>query len=732
MTGTMKKILIALMALVVAAAVLAQTGLLSRYGITPFFGSADPSDKKIGDRFEYQTVGGIRLRARTNGNYFELFEEGKWKTSFMTGVNMGATEPGLFPGDLTVSYESYYRWFEYIRDMNANSIRIYTTMRPQFYNALLDFNSSSDHPIWLFQGVWMNEEDILKLGDVYAQNGKIANDFIADAKNTVDVIHGNITLPTRPGFASGEYTADVSKYLAGWILGIECDPRLVISTNQNHPDKTAFEGEYMYTLSASPFEAFLCSAGDAVISHQTETYKLQVPVGFTNWVTTDPLSHPNEPHEDEDLVSVNVENIKSRDTYHPGQFACYHVYPYYPESLNYQEDYIEYTDPNGKKNPYRAYLKDLRLAHTMPILIGEFGIPTSRGTAHVGFMGYNQGGVKETDQGKMILDMFNSMYEEDYAGGLLFMWQDEWFKRTWNNEAFNIADKRPFWSNVQTNEQFFGLMSFDPGENKPICLIDGSSDDWKGATAAFTAAPGKLYIKSDERYVYFMVQADNYDFEKDTLLIPIDTIQGQGNFKLRNTSVTFEKAADFLIQIHGKNDSRIQVDSYYDWFYYLYGEQYRMLPLIRDVRDRNSGRFNPIMMCLNYEMEIPPKNKKIPLGRYETGKLTFGNSNPASPDYNSLADFCYKDGILEIRIPWQLLNVMDPSDGKIADDLYTMQSIVATDTGVWSVGLGLKSNGNTSISLGGSFRWDKWTMPKYHERLKPAYYDLQEGLKKYR
>ncbi|HBT63385.1 MAG TPA: hypothetical protein DEB10_01825, partial [Ruminococcaceae bacterium] len=68
----------------------------------------------------------------------------------------------------------YYRWFEYIRDMNANSIRIYTTMRPQFYNALLDFNSSSDHPIWLFQGVWMNEEDILKLGDVYAQNGKIA------------------------------------------------------------------------------------------------------------------------------------------------------------------------------------------------------------------------------------------------------------------------------------------------------------------------------------------------------------------------------------------------------------------------------------------------------------------------------------------------------------------------------------------------------------------------------
>lgn len=727
----MKKVCIALVLLVVAAAVLIQTGMFSKYGIYPYFRSAEPTGLQIGGSFDFQTTAGVRYRSRVKGNNFEFYHNGKWKTVFITGVNIGATQPGLFPGDLSVSYQDYYRWFSMISEMNVNSIRVYTTMRPQFYNALLDFNSKTDNPLWIFQGVWMNEADIRALGDVYAHNEKIAVDFINDAKNVVDAIHGNITLPIRAGFASGEYTADVSKYLAGWILGIEPDPKLIISTNQNNPDKTAYEGDYMYTLSADPFEVFLCSVGDAVIKHQTEKYNLQAPVGFTNWVTTDPLTHPNEPHEDEDLVTINVENIKVRDTYYSGQFACYHVYPYYPDTLNYQEDYINYTDPSGKKNPYRAYLRELRLAHTIPILIGEFGIPSSRGIAHKSIMGYNQGGVEEKDQGEMIVDMYKSMYQEDYAGGLVFMWQDEWFKRTWNNQEFDVEDKRPLWSNVQTNEQFFGLLAFDPGEKQTICHVDGKDDEWEDLSPVFATAAGKLFMKSDERYVYFMLQCENFNFKKDTLLIPIDTIEGQGNFKINNTGVTFDKAADFVIQINGRENSRIMVDSYYDAFYFLYGEQYHMLPLIGDIRGKNSGRFNKMMMCINYEMTIPPDNRKVPFGQYETGKLIFGNSNPNSEEYKSLADFYYKDGVLEIRIPWQLLNVMDPSDKKIMDDLYSMQSITATDTGKWSVGAGVVKDGSTRISLGGTFTWNKWTFPTYHERLKPAYYVLQEALKEF-
>lgn len=729
----MKKIITAVVALLLVLVFLIQTDTLEGIGIPPFFQKRTSSDTKISDNYDYVTTNGVRYRVKAEGNNFYCYANGEWEKTFMTGVNIGATEPGLYPGDLTISYDDYYRWFQEISAMNVTSIRVYTVLRPQFYKALLDFNSQADRPLWLYQGVWVDEDDITALGDVYAQNSKIANEFTDDAKNAVDVIHGNITLPARAGYASGDYTADVSKYLAGWILGIEWDPHLVQSTNENNPSKYSYEGNYLYTLSATPFEAFLCSAGDAVITHETSAYGLQAPLAFVNWPTTDPLTHVNEPNADDDLVSVNVENIKCRDNYLAKQFACYNVYPYYPESLNYQSDYLGFKNEDGQTDTYEAYLKDLKSAHTMPILIGEFGVPTSRGVSHTSVMGYNQGGIDENRQGQILLALYKDIYNENFAGGMVFTWQDEWFKRTWNTQNYDVSDTRALWSNVQTNEQFFGLLAFDPGASETACQIDGDDGDWAGASPVSVGSSGKLYMKSDERYVYFLLQTQDYDFDSDTLLIPLDTIDGQGNYKMSDTNTAFDSGADFVIRIHGRDDSRILVDSYYDAFYFLYGEQYKMISAVPDIRTVNSGRFDPMRLCTNYEMTVPPTKTVVPFGSYETGKLTFGDSNPEAADYQSLTDFCYQDGVLEIRIPWQLLNVMDPAHGKIMDNLYSMQSVVATDTSSWKVGMGvLKSVGAaSSIALNGKFSWETWTKPVYHERLKPAYYALQEGLQQY-
>ena len=424
----------------------------------------------------------------------------------MRGVNIGATEPGLFPGDLTISYETYYRWFGYISDMNCNCIRVYTLMPPQFYQALKDFNSEASNKIYLYQGIWVNEDDIERLSDAYAENEKILNDFTADAINLVDVIHGNAKIAESAGEAYGTYTADVSEWLVGWIIGIEWEPNFVVNTDNQHPDKKDYDGEYLYTQTASPFEAFLCRAGDAMIKHETENYSFQVPLAFSNWITTDPLTHPNEPHEDEDKATVNTENIKCRN-FGAGMFASYHIYPYYPDSLNYQEDYLEYVDVEGNVNTYLAYLEDLKLAHTIPIIVAEFGIPTSRGMGHESVMGYNQGMVDETDQGEMLIDMFESISDAKYAGGIVFTWQDEWFKRTWNNVMFDIADRRPFWSNIQTTEQCFGILSFDPGKDSMSCYVDGDVSEWKSTSPTVTTNQGNLYVKSDERYLYIMIDS---------------------------------------------------------------------------------------------------------------------------------------------------------------------------------------------------------------------------------
>lgn len=732
----MKKVVISVVATLLVLVCLAQTGLLEIFGIhgISFYTKKKEKDSSAGGAESYtDNQTGISCRFKAEGDYFYIYESGDWKQMFMRGVNIGATEPGLFPGDLTISYDTYYRWFGYISEMNCNCIRIYTLMPPQFYQALGDFNKKAKNKLYLYQGIWVNEEDIERLSDTYAENEKILNDFMTDAVNLVNVIHGKAKIAETAGEAYGTYNTDVSPWLVGWIIGIEWDPNFVINTNNQHPDKKDYDGEYLYTQTASPFEAFLCRVGDALIKHEAKTYKFQVPLAFSNWITTDPLTHPNEPHFDEDKTTVNTENVKCRN-FGPGMFASYHIYPYYPDSLNYQEDYLEYTDDSGKVNTYEAYLEDLKLAHTVPIIVAEFGIPTSRGMGHESVMGYNQGMVDETAQGAMLIDMLGSIENAKYAGGIVFTWQDEWFKRTWNNVMFDIADRRPYWSNIQTTEQCFGLLAFDPGKESMAAYVDGDVSEWKNTQPTVTTGQGKLYIKSDERYLYIMLDAGNYDFEKDTLLIPINTIADQGNLKAVQYNAEFDTAADFLIYINGKNNSHIYVDRYYDAFNYYFLESKKLSDIKAEENAgvKNSGMFDIMRLCYGYNLTVKGTNQVVPDKAYETGKLRYGNGNPKAQEYKSLSDFYFKNGKLEIRIPWQLLNVMDPSGKQQISDFRKTQVISPQAYQSFDFGFAYRTGTESlKITLGGSYEYNGWNTPTWHERLKPAYYELQNYFKKF-
>lgn len=732
----MKKVVISVVATLLVLVCLAQTGLLEIFGIhgISFYTKKKEKDSSAGGAESYtDNQTGISCRFKAEGDYFYIYESGDWKQMFMRGVNIGATEPGLFPGDLTISYDTYYRWFGYISEMNCNCIRIYTLMPPQFYQALGDFNKKAKNKLYLYQGIWVNEEDIERLSDTYAENEKILNDFATDAVNLVNVIHGKAKIAETAGEAYGTYNTDVSPWLVGWIIGIEWDPNFVINTNNQHPDKKDYDGEYLYTQTASPFEAFLCRVGDALIKHEAETYKFQVPLAFSNWITTDPLTHPNEPHFDEDKATVNTENVKCRN-FGPGMFASYHIYPYYPDSLNYQEDYLEYTDDSGKVNTYEAYLEDLKLAHTVPIIVAEFGIPTSRGMGHESVMGYNQGMVDETAQGAMLIDMLGSIENAKYAGGIVFTWQDEWFKRTWNNVMLDIADRRPYWSNIQTTEQCFGLLAFDPGKESMAAYVDGDVSEWKNTQPTVTTGQGKLYIKSDERYLYIMLDAGNYDFEKDTLLIPINTIADQGSLKAAQYNAEFDTAADFLIYINGKDNSHIYVDRYYDAFNYYFLESKKLSDIKAEENAgvKNSGMFDIMRLCYGYNLTVKGTNQVVPDKAYETGKLRYGNGNPKAQEYKSLSDFYFKNGKLEIRIPWQLLNVMDPSGKQQISDFRKTQVISPQAYQSFDFGFAYRTGTESlKITLGGSYEYNGWNTPTWHERLKPAYYELQNYFKKF-
>ena len=696
----------------------------------------------------------MQFIAKVEGRDFYVYSNGGWHKKFLKGVNMGVTKPGAFPGEFAITKAEYLRWFQYISDMNSDVIRVYTTQAPAFYDALYEFNKTSKKPLYLLQGVYLREDLIMKLDDAYGDHEAIKKDFIQSAQDLVDIFHGQAKLPERLGYASGEYKSDISEYVIGWILGIEWDPMFVVGTIKNNSSKRSYNGKFLYTDKASPFETFLCEVGDQVVTYEAEKYKMMRPLSYTNWLTTDTLKHPNEPFiSREDKVEVNTENIKFRSEFKPGMFASYHVYPYYPDFLNYQEDYVKFKDDSGKINTYRAYLRDLFKHHTMPVMVAEVGVPAARGMAHVSlYSGYNQGRHDEKEQGRIVTSLLQDIYAEGYCGGLIFSWQDEWFKRVWNTMQFDLPSQRPFWSNPQANEQQFGILAFEPGKDKTICDVDGDISDWQNDKPIYVSDKVELYAKSDEKYLYLLAKTNNFDFANDALYIPIDSLAGQGNSHDAVRTLKFTRPAEFLVQINGESNSKIVVDAYYDAFYYNYAEKGKSLDKKQSYRKKDNGIFNPMNLCISNEIFLPQENKYIPFHSYETGILQYGDANPAHETYNSLTDFSAKNGNVEIRIPWQLLNIMDPSTKTAMADFYSRKGIKVESNfkkdesfmnferndgikaqvidGMY-IGAGIVKQGqgnDTEIGMG-YYTWKPWVLPTFHERLKQSYGILQKTFK---
>lgn len=681
--------------------------------------------------------------SRIVNNRFELFEEGKWIPSVVKGVNLGMGKPGVFPGEAAITRKEYDRWFEQIGQMNANMIRVYTLHPPAFYDALLAYNKTHDKKLHILHGVWADEAPLEETLDAFTPT--IVETFESEMKLIADVIHGNAKVEPRVGHASGVYTADVSPYVAGWVLGIEWYPYMVDNMKTIYADKPQFEGKRIRTENGEGFELWLAERMDNLLVYEEEKYSWTRPISFTNWVTTDHLKQRAEPSEKEDLASVNPDHIQYIEPdKEAGMFASYHVYPYYPDFLNLEEKYTEFIDHRGEKNNYAGYLNDLHQKTKMPILIAEFGIPGSRGMTHENISGWNQGFHSEKEQGELLAHLYEDILAEDLMGGLIFTWQDEWFKRTWNTMDLDDPDRRPFWSNLQTNEQNFGLLSF----NSMKVLVDGETDDWKGIEANQKPKSGdveSIFINHDEAYLYIRadLRTDAGEWLNDTNAhLFLDVLPGKGSSSsqmLPNVQLTNE-SLDFHIALTSKMDSHAYVEESYDPFLYLYGVVLGLYDFKGEIPTNGSGIFNPIRFALNKEIIRPDTGEVLPFSYYETGKLRYGNGNPNQEDYDSLTDFAVsRNGkVMELRIPWLLINVKDPSRKVVMGNLYSKQgqdSKIIID----SIGITLvtepKSGSKKKLEESTPFKqirysWDTWELPEHEERLKKSYDIIQKLFEK--
>ena len=579
------------------------------------FGEADDVTFRVG-------TGGFE---RSNGGGFSV-----------CGVNLGMAKPGRFPGEAAITRSEYDRWLADIGEI-ANVVRVYTIHPPAFYRALAAYNENASEPLLLLHGTWVATGALLDAGDATALSATVDTEL----GRTVDVIHGETTLPERPGHAAGTYDADVSDYVCGFLFGIEWPPEVVEATNeQGEPGE--YEGEFLRTEGGSPFERWLAGRLNALVGHEKRGYGTQRPVSFVNWVTTDPLDHPYEPFQSEDAVSVDPDSIVPTPAFTAGTFASYHVYPYYPDLLNETPEYRSYLDYRGEPNNYAGYLDDL-VEHTdRPVLIAEFGVPSSRGTAHRGVHGRDQGQNTEQEQGAVAAAMFEDIERADTAGGVVFSWQDEWFKRTWNLDARSVPGRRPHWSNVETPEQGFGLLSFDPVDG---VALDGSADGWADARTVDPADPGDgrptqtltgLWVTHDLEGLCYRLEFEELPDPVDwTRMNALVTVGLTGRTNQLPLGIDAAATGDFVVHLAGDGNSRLLVESSYDAFAREFGEE-AGLPLDA-YRDGTAG-FVPVREPINRGYTVPATDERRPFEAVETGQLRFGNGNPESSSYDSLTD----------------------------------------------------------------------------------------------
>ena len=669
------------------------------------------------------------------GDKFQIYRNGKWQDFLVKGVDMGSGKPGYFPGQMGITKEEYALWFKQIAAMNANVIRVYTILSPGFYQALFEYNMLTDKPLYLLQGIWVDDNDIEEFSDAFAP--KLVSNFQEEIRLTIDVLHGRTVIKPSTGRASGSFRFNVAPYVMGYIMVEEMEPTFVVPTNQNNTTVLGFEGEYLYTEKASPYEAWLASMGNYAISYEQEKYGGRLkPMSWTNWPTTDPLEHLNEPNRTwEDAVSVDLEHIHPTEKLTAGIFASYHIYPHFPDFIRFQPEYVSFVDSKGKHNPYEAYLRDLKKHHTMPVLVAEFGVPTSRGISRMNhILGYNHGHNTEKEQGDANADMFDSIVNSGYAGGIVFSWQDEWFKKTWNTELFDIEDNRPYWSNYEVSEQSYGLLSYDPGDKYTICQTDGDISEWKGKTPVCGADGIELYAMSDERYIYLMLQDMKGDVEDQKYYIGADIVPSLGSNTYKKEGVNFSRNVDSIVVLNGKDNSTVLVEASEDVYYRYYsllGEFFDRQPAFEV---RNSGLFNPWLLMMCRPLFLPQTKEHIPMEFFDSGKLLHGNSSPSSPDYTNLADFFIspQNRAIEVRIPWMLFNAADPSTKMFVGDLYAHKTFDTNPAKVDGIYFEVHRAGNNNPSQPGYYTWHAWAdSPTAHERLKESYFIMQKKFAEY-
>lgn len=629
---------------------------------------------------------------------------------FIKGINLGVSVPGTQPGELAATTEDYRRWFDLIKEAGYNTIRLYTMHYPRFYDELRSYNlAHPQNPLLVIHGVWLEETETPE--DLYLQTSS----FDQEIREVVAAVHGDIIIPHRFGKAYGDFSSDISPWVIAYLPGREIYSSEVYLTNEANPGETSFSGSYFQLAAGDPVEVWLAGRFDGLMQYEYDNYQEFRPVGFSSWPTLDPLTHPTE--EEHVGSTEDLEQIDLADMQHtantPGFFIGYHAYPYYPDFIIQDPVYLAESDSIGP-NSYLGYLKDLKAHYQdIPLIIAEFGLPSSWGSGHLAPSGMHHGGISEEEQGIYNVRMFDNIEYSGCAGGVQFSLIDEWFKQTWITNPYSDAQYRYLWHNITAPEQNFGILAYAPPP-EPF--------EEKGAYPGSSITG--IHMHSDYTFFRVRLHMKTADFSEDTLWVAFDTHESNLGESIlpdgRSIGVSPDTLrAEFALRIALEGDkAQLYVIPSYDVF------GIKLVDRLDTVVSTRSdlGAWNPVKWQTSYFY-----NSVQYIGELNTS----GSEDP----YQFLNAVTLFNDSVEIRIPWTLINFPAPTVGRAMHYRSHMdgQDLIIDQRDTLSDGIAVSVVLQDEIYQSGRYLWSPWDYKKIHneapiERKKQSFHYLKQML----
>jgi hypothetical protein len=696
-------------------------------------------------------ISGYRLPGQVIGPNVNLATATGMHPQFWAGVNLGATLPGTFPGELQPSRSDYDRWLQMMGQLGITSIRIYTILKPEFYDALRAYNLAHlKEPIFIIHGVWIPEDEMIKVQNAF--DPEVTSLFRAELSDAIKAVHGELLRPFTRGHGYGEFTSDISPWVLAYSIGVEWDPSVVMETNKANPyayvdsqTGTVINGNSLtgtpplptgsfitFSADANPMERWIASMLDWVAILEAKRGWSR-PLTYTNWVTADPVPHPEEPFDLEDQIVIDAKHMSALPTWPGGFFASYHAYPYYPDGLRLQTSYLNFArSSDGKLDAYAGYMHDLHIHHgDQAVMITEFGQPSSIGLAHRGPNGRDQGGHSEQQSGQFNADMMRIIHNEGFAGGMVFEWLDEWFKFTWNSVEHELPkDRRSMWRNQLTNEEHFGILAIEAGSTQKV-VVDGSDSEWNDKQSKVIyqgkGAVAEVRATSDEESLYLRLRFSQANaWTNDEVAVGLK-LWANGNKGLPGRPGVSPES-NVAVLVGPGNTAALRIAAWADPMPFEFGIAKKELNINPADLVTGSGAWNNPAQIVSRKLIVPSSREVLNIDTIPYGDLRWGTNNPKSAAFDDRALVNGAGKVLELRIPWGMIDFADPSSKLLLRP--KPDGTMGTEP-IERIGINIVTAGNVVTTTKG-YAWSGWNVPTWHERPKAGWPFYQAVYNEYR